>query len=114
MHCVSSYPCEPNQANLPRLKYLGDLCQKLGYSDHTSDIVTPALSIAYGSSVIEKHFTVDKELPGRDNKFALDPIEFYEMVRNIRIAEKSCKYHGAGPRDIESDTMLSYRGRWGD
>ena len=114
MHCVSSYPCGPDQANLPRLNYLSDFCQNLGYSDHTSDVVTPALSIAYGSRVVEKHFTVDKELPGRDNKFALDPLEFSEMVKNIRDAEKACYYHGPEPRDIESDTMLSYRGRWGD
>ncbi len=114
MHCVSSYPCGPDQANLPRLNYLSDFCENLGYSDHTSDVVTPALSIAYGSRVVEKHFTVDKELPGRDNKFALDPFEFSEMVKNIRNAEKTCYYHGPEPRDIESDTILNYRGRWGD
>lgn len=114
MHCVSSYPCGPENANLPRLKYLSGLCKTLGYSDHTSDVVTPALSIAYGCGVIEKHFTVDKELPGRDNKFALDPVEFAQMVENIRAAEKSCFYHGPDPRNIEEDTMTSYRGRWGD
>ena len=114
MHCVSSYPCGPDHANLPRLKYLGDLCLNLGYSDHTSDVVTPAISIAYGSCVVEKHFTIDKGLPGRDNKFALDPAEFSQMVENIRNAEKSCFYHGPEPRDIETDTIKHYRGRWGD
>ena len=114
MHCVSSYPCLPDQANLPRLTYLSSFCQKLGYSDHTSDVVTPALSVAFGACAVEKHFTIDKQLPGRDNKFALDPPEFSAMVRNIRNAERTCHYHGPGPRDVESDTMLSYRGRWGD
>ena len=114
MHCVSSYPCGLEQATLPRLRYLRDLCQNLGYSDHTSDVVTPALSIPYGSCVIEKHFTINKELPGRDNKFALNPVEFSQMVQNIRNAEKSCFYHGPEPRDIEADTMKNYRGRWGD
>lgn len=114
MHCVSSYPCGSEHANLPRLKYLSGLCKNLGYSDHTSDVITPALSVAFGSRVVEKHFTIDKELPGRDNKFALDPDEFSQMVANIRNAEKSCFDHGPEPRDIEKDTMTSYRGRWGD
>jgi len=114
MHCVSSYPCGPEHANLPRLNYLSDLCENLGYSDHTSDVVTPSISLAFGVSVVEKHFTIDKELPGRDNKFALDPDQFSQMVENIRNAEKSCSYYGPEPRDIEADTMTSYRGRWGD
>ena len=114
MHCVSSYPCGPEHANLPRLSYLSNLCKNLGYSDHTSDVVTPSISLAFGSRVVEKHFTIDKDLPGRDNKFALDPTEFSQMVANIRIAEKSCFDHGPEPREIEKDTMRSYRGRWGD
>lgn len=114
MHCVSSYPCGPGDANLPRLKYLKKTCANLGYSDHTSDVTSPAISIAFGASVIEKHFTINKELPGRDNKFALDPYEFSMMVNNIRIAEQSCIDHGPEPREIEMDTMKNYRGRWGD
>ena len=114
MHCVSSYPCGPEHANLPRLSYLSNLCKNLGYSDHTSDVVTPSISLAFGSRVVEKHFTIDKDLPGRDNKFALDPTEFSQMVANIRTAEKSCFDHGPEPREIEKDTMRSYRGRWGD
>lgn len=114
MHCVSSYPCRLDNANLPRLTYLSNFCRNLGYSDHTSDVVTPAISVALGARVVEKHFTVDKNLPGRDNKFALDPSEFSQMVENIRNAEQSCVNHGPEPRDAERDTMISYRGRWGD
>jgi N,N'-diacetyllegionaminate synthase len=114
MHCVSSYPCGPKHANLPRLTYLSNLCANIGYSDHTSDVVTPAISVAYGAQVVEKHFTVDKSLPGRDNKFALDPDEFAQMVENIHAAEESCTYHGPEPRDIERDTIENYRGRWGE
>lgn len=114
MHCVSSYPCSTDQANLPRLNYLRTRCETLGYSDHTTDVITPALSLAFGVSVLEKHFTVDKNLPGRDNKFALDPKEFTQMVDNIRLAEQSLVNHGSGPREIEADTMNNYRGRWGE
>ena len=114
MHCVSSYPCSADNANLPRLNYLRSMCPSLGYSDHTSDLITPVVSVALGVSVIEKHFTVDKDLPGRDNKFALNPKELSVMVDNIRVAEAALQDHGSGPRDIEFDTMKNYRGRWGD
>ena len=114
MHCVSSYPCPASKANLPRLSFLSSKCHRVGYSDHTTDVITPALSISYGAEVIEKHFTIDKNLPGRDNNFALDQKEFSLMVENIRIAEAALKAHGNGSMDIESDTIQSYRGRWGD
>lgn len=114
MHCVSSYPCNADQANLPRLDYLRGMCPQLGYSDHTIDVITPAVSLAFGVSVIEKHFTIDKNLPGRDNKFALDEVELSTMISHVRCAEQCLVDHGSGPRAIEADTMQSYRGRWGD
>ena len=113
MHCVSSYPVPANKANLLRLNYLKDRVLKLGYSDHTSDMITPSVAVAFGISVIEKHFTIDKELPGRDNKFALDADEFKIMVQNIRLAEDALIDHGNDPMDIEMDTIKNYRGRWG-
>lgn len=113
MHCVSSYPCPAEKANLPRLNFISDHCKRVGYSDHTSDVLTPAIALAYGVEVIEKHFTTDKNLPGRDNKFALNPAEFRDMVDNIRLAEQCLTSHGNGNLDIERDTMTSYRGRWG-
>ena len=71
------------------------------------------MAVSLGAKVIEKHFTINKELPGRDNKFALDVPEFEQMVKNIRISEQALIAHGNGPMDIENDTMTSYRGRWG-
>jgi len=114
MHCVSSYPCPTDKSNLPRIKFINDICTYTGYSDHTSDLISPVVAVALGASVIEKHFTIDKNLPGRDNKFALDEKEFSEMVKNIRLAESSLIYHGDGCMDIEMDTINNYRGRWGD
>ena len=84
-----------------------------GLSDHTLSNAASIASIAVGGSVIEKHFTIDKELPGRDNKFALDTDEFKIMVQNIRLAEDALIEHGNNPMDIELDTMKNYRGRWG-
>ena len=113
MHCVSSYPCPDEKANLPRLKYLEKFAEIVGYSDHTSSILAPSISLAYGAKVIEKHFTVDKKLPGRDNKFALEPDEFRAMVDNIRQAENTLIDHGIDALLLEKDTMENYRGRWG-
>ena len=63
-------------------------------------------------SSVEKHFTTDHDLPGRDNKFALEPKEFREMVCNITLAKNSVIDFGKDYQDIESDTVNNYRGRW--
>ena len=65
-----------------------------------------------GATVIEKHFTIDKDLPGRDNKFALDQNEFAIMSNNIACACQSIIDKGIEYQDIESDTVNNYRGRW--
>ena len=77
---------------------------------------TDALMLNYGAAlqVIEKHFTTNNELPGRDNKFALNPVEFKKMVANIRIAEEALINHGIDASPLEGDTIEHYRGRWGD
>ena len=62
--------------------------------------------------MIEKHFTVDNKLPGRDNENALEPKEFLEMVGNIHQASSSLIDLGNNYLDIESDTVNNYRGRW--
>jgi len=113
MHCVSSYPCPAEKANLARIGFIKENCPVVGYSDHTSDVISPVVAVSLGAKVLEKHFTINKELPGRDNKFALDFPEFEQMVKNIRVAEQALISHGNGPMDIESDTITNYRGRWG-
>jgi len=60
---------------------------KTGFSDHTTSTLTPALAVALGATTIEKHFTLDKNLPGPDHQFALEPNELKEMVTNIRQTE---------------------------
>lgn len=112
MHCVSSYPCNPETANIGRINWLKELHDNVGYSDHTGSIIIPASAVVLGASVIEKHFTTDKSLPGRDNKFALDPNEFKLMSSNIREVELAMNDLGIDYQDIESDTVNNYRGRW--
>lgn len=113
MHCVSSYPCEVSSSNMPRINWLKLLHSKVGLSDHTQSILTPALAVAMGASVIEKHFTSDNNLEGRDNKFALNPSNFRKMVDLIDEAKVSLNYLGNNYQDSESDTVKNYRGRWG-
>ena len=112
MHCVSSYPVRDEDANLKRIDWLKTLHDNIGYSDHTQSTIVPALAIMNGATVIEKHFTIDKELPGRDNKFALDQNEFAIMSNNIACACQSIIDKGIEYQDIESDTVNNYRGRW--
>ena len=113
MHCVSSYPCNDENANLPRMKWLKSLHKKIGLSDHTQNILAPAIAVSMGAEVIEKHFTISNELDGRDNKFALDPENFNLMSKNIESTLLMMKNRGKNYQDSEEDTVLNYRGRWG-
>ena len=112
MHCVSSYPCEVSQINLPRLNTLKKFHNNIGLSDHTSSVIVPSLTVSYGVSVIEKHFTIDNNLEGRDNKFALNTNQFELMVKNILIAKEANISHGDNFQIIEKDIINNYRGRW--
>ena len=112
MHCVSSYPCPNEKINLGRLSWLSSLSENVGFSDHTKSTIIPAISVAYGATVIEKHFTTDNNLPGRDNANALEPKEFKEMVTNINDSISALIPLGNGYQDIEADTVENYRGRW--
>ena len=112
MHCVSAYPCKPEDINLPRINWLKSLHNDVGFSDHTGSTVIPVTAVCLGCNLIEKHFTTDKSLPGRDNKFALNPKEFKEMVLNIREAESGLMPRGEEFQFIERDIVENYRGRW--
>ena len=112
MHCVSSYPCPVEKINLSRISWLASLSDEVGFSDHTKSTVIPAIAVAYGASAIEKHFTIDNNLPGRDNKNAFEPEEFKEMVSNIEHSISALTSLGNDYQDIEADTVENYRGRW--
>lgn len=91
LHCNTQYPTPPADVNLgamARLRTLG--CAAVGYSDHTRGLEIPIAAVALGAEVIEKHFTLDKTLPGPDHKASLDPTELVEMVHCIRNVELAC------------------------
>ena len=102
LHCTTEYPAPFNDINLNAMDTMKDAFKlKVGYSDHSAGIVVPIAAVAKGAVLIEKHFTVDKALPGPDHKASLDPIELKEMVDGIRIVEKILGDGIKGPRPSE-------------
>ena len=88
LHCVSNYPCSDRSLNLRVLKTLEETFDfPIGYSDHSIGSEAAALSIAFGAKVIEKHFTLNKALPGPDHLASSTPKEFKQLVKSVRRAE---------------------------
>ena len=112
MHCVSSYPCESRNANLPRINELKKFFKHVGFSDHTQGINVSCASLEYGVEFIEKHFTTDHNLPGRDNKFALLPSEFLKLNQFQNDRNKANQFLGIDYQPIELDSRENYRRRF--
>jgi N-acetylneuraminate synthase/N,N'-diacetyllegionaminate synthase len=119
MHCVSNYPTKYEDTNLSIIKNLKEMFDiPVGFSDHTTGVLIPSLAVAKGADIIEKHFTLNKNLPGPDHKLSLDPVEFEQMVKNIRITESALgdgvkkitgeeeEMKGLGRRSITSTTDI--------
>lgn len=87
MHCVSLYPCELRMANTQRIKLLRSCFEiPVGYSDHTSSSASATMALVQGAVFFEKHFTLDKSLPGFDHKYASTPAELADYVSTLRDA----------------------------
>ena len=88
LHCTSNYPVAPGDVNLRAMATLRErFSVPVGYSDHTEGSAIAVAAAALGAAVIEKHYTLDRTLPGPDHKTSLAPQEFAEMVRDIRAVE---------------------------
>lgn len=103
LHCTSNYPAKFENINL---KAMDSLRRKLnvpiGYSDHTKGIEIAVAAVAMGACIIEKHFTLDNNLPGPDHKASLMPAELKHMVQSIRNVEKSL---GNGVKEIQKSEI---------
>ena len=105
LHCISSYPTPNHEANLC---WIGELAARfdvpIGYSDHTTEILSGALAAAAGACIVEKHLTYDRDAQGPDHAASADPRQFAEYVRLIRMADKlrgrSGKCVLAGEEDV--------------
>lgn len=90
LHCTTEYPAPFSEINLKAIETIrNSLKVAVGYSDHTLGLEAAIAAVSLGATVIEKHLTLDKKLIGPDHKASLDPIEFKDMVKSIRIIEKS-------------------------
>ena len=90
LHCNSEYPTPFEDVNLTAMLTIRDTFRvKIGYSDHTPGIEVPIAAVALGATVIEKHFTLNKDMDGPDHKASLGPDELKSMVTAIRNIEKS-------------------------
>jgi N-acetylneuraminate synthase len=87
-HCVSNYPARPEDANLRAMATMrAAFAVPVGWSDHTLGVDVAVAAVAMGAELLEKHLTLDRELPGPDHRASLDPSEFARMIRGIRQAE---------------------------
>lgn len=88
LHCTTQYPAPYESVNLRAMEALGTLgCAATGYSDHTQGIEVSVAAAALGARVIEKHFTLDRNLPGPDHKASLEPAELKALVDSVRHIE---------------------------
>lgn len=99
LHCNTEYPTPMEDVNLKAMLHIQrELGVSIGYSDHTLGIEVPIAAVALGATVIEKHFTLDKTLPGPDHKASLEPDELTAMVSAIRNIEKAIG--GSGLKEV--------------
>lgn len=87
LHCTVAYPCRDEDVNLRNLTTLLNCYGRAGFSDHTLSVHLPAAAVALGATVIEKHFTLERDQSGPDHGHSLEPYEFYTMVQAIRETE---------------------------
>ena len=88
LHCTTNYPCPKDEVNLRAMQTIKDAIKcKVGYSDHTMGVEVPIAAVALGAEIIEKHFTLDRNMEGPDHKASLEPSELKYMVDCIRNIE---------------------------
>ena len=110
LHCVSNYPAHAKDVNLCAMNTLkAAFGLPVGYSDHTLGIEIPIAAAAMGAKVIEKHFTLDRNMKGPDHKASLEPDELKAMVKAIRNVEKAMGDGIKRPAESEEETRIIAR-----
>lgn len=110
LHCTSSYPTSPDEVHLRKIPALAAVfgCP-VGFSDHTSGIAAAMGAVALGACWIEKHFTLDKNLPGPDHRFSAELAEFQSLVAEIRTIEKCLGDSRVEPTPSEGQSRRNFR-----
>jgi N,N'-diacetyllegionaminate synthase len=107
LQCTTNYPSRIEDTNLLAMKTMAKTFGfTVGYSDHTENDIACLASVALGAKVIEKHFTLDKSLPGPDHTTSVTPSEFKSLVENIRNVEKSLGSSIKQPSEIEKKNKI--------
>ena len=114
LHCNTEYPTPMADVNLKAMLVIRDaLGVQVGYSDHTLGIEVPIAAVTMGATVIEKHFTLDRNLPGPDHRASLEPDELKAMVQAIRNIELALSGDGLkGPSPSESKISILSENHW--
>ncbi len=110
LHCTSSYPTPPQDVHLRKIQTLASaFACPVGLSDHTEGCVAAVGATTLGACMIEKHFTLDKTLPGPDHRFSADPSEFKNLVKAVRDAEHCLGNSAIKPTLAETDARIGFR-----
>lgn len=110
LHCTTQYPTPFDSVNLRAMDSLKFLhCAGVGYSDHTQGIIVPIAAVARGAGIIEKHFTLDRNMEGPDHKASLEPDELAAMVTAIRDTERALGQCEKTVTDIERPNIVVAR-----
>ncbi|WAC44801.1 N-acetylneuraminate synthase [Pseudomonas sp. SL4(2022)] len=110
LHCTSQYPARPAEVNLRAMDVLmNTFGLPVGYSDHTEGVLASVAAVARNASIVEKHFTLDRTLPGPDHAASLVPDELKEMVDQIRLVEQMMGLAAKVPQASEWDTRKAAR-----
>jgi N-acetylneuraminate synthase/N,N'-diacetyllegionaminate synthase len=110
LQCTTNYPSAIEDCNLRAMVTMGDTLEVLaGYSDHTETLTSATAAVALGACVVERHFTLDKHLPGPDHSSSSDPREFASLVKQIRAVERSLGSGVKYPTEIELQNALGMR-----
>jgi N-acetylneuraminate synthase len=110
LHCVSNYPAKASDVNLRAMATMAAAFGvPVGYSDHTTGIEMPLAAVALGACVLEKHFTLDRNMPGPDHPASLEPDELVAMVAGIRNVEAALGHGRKEPAVSEAATAAVAR-----
>ncbi len=110
LHCTTEYPTPPEDVNLSAMLTLRDTFDvEVGYSDHTEGTVVPIAAAALGATILEKHFTLDRSLPGPDHRASLEPGQLAELVSAVRVVERAMGDGVKQPTELERQNAQAAR-----
>jgi sialic acid synthase SpsE len=110
LHSVSDYPTKPEEANLSVIPIMKEKFQiPIGYSDNGESILVDEVAVSLGADIIEKHFTLDKKMPGPDHSFSIQPNDLTNLISKSRLIEKILGHGIKSPSNSELNNIVAIR-----